>query len=361
MTQADDSGKPQITAHMSSDPASNRPYNKPKPGDGALAVMDRITFKPAPKPLRQAPSSYLSPQLIRQGANIVPHVLLLADSIRSARKRGRVIVTTRKSQHRPWNKVAPQNAEIPERWLSNVLRSPSMMPFVASLDETTAIVPIGRNGRLEPTPETEEDAWALLDELYRTHAGQGQGTPKTLLDQIDFAGKLSVQIGTAGRGKRMVLYPSSGDIMRSARIKQGSGIADSTLFWQVVQSSNEAGYLVSLLNAPALARAFSESRDSGRHFQLHPWRKVPIPQYDSEDESHLILAELCATAERTAYRTALDERRLRPKLGQVGLSKAVREALKREGVLDRIDEQAAKVLPEQAEGAKTKRSRNAKR
>ena len=146
----------------------------------------------------------------------------------------------------------------------------------------------------------------------------------------------------------MVLYPSSSDIMRAARSRGGVAVVDSTLYWFATRSEAEAGYLVALLNTNCLRRAFSECKESGRDFHLHPWRNVPIPRYDRGKTDHRRLAELCSAAERIAVRRANSELAERPDLRQQGLSKAVREALCETKIGREIEEIAARLLPKQA-------------
>ena len=177
--------------------------------------------------------------------------------------------------------------------------------------------------------------------------GRGEGTPVTLLKQFDYMGKLSAQPLRPQRGRRLVLYPGSGDIMRAARTRAGDAVVDYTLYRLAVESEAEAGYLVALMNAGCLARAFAESKESGRHFQLHPWRKIPIPRYDKTNASHRRLAQLCSAIERVATRSVAKELADRPDLGQVGLSKAIREAVAASEEGAEIESIAARLLPEQ--------------
>ena len=44
-------------------------------------------------------------------------------------------------------------------------------------------------------------------------------------------------------------------------------------------------------------RLFSEARRSGRDFERHPWRHVPIPQFDPDSELRQTLAALMVQAE----------------------------------------------------------------
>ena len=106
---------------------------------------------------------------------------------------------------------------------------------------------------------------------------------------------------------------------------------------------------MALMNAPCLQRAFLESRESGRDFQLHPWRKVPIRRYDGKNPQHVKLARLCDLAEKAARKTAEEVKDKFPKAGQLKLSTAVRDRLRSDDILQSIDRIAARLLPDQAE------------
>ena len=147
----------------------------------------------------------------------------------------------------------------------------------------------------------------------------------------------------------MVLYPASGDLMRAARTRAGVAVVNAKLYWLIVRSEAEAGYLVALLNARCLRRAFAESKESGRDFHLHPWRKVPIPRYDAKVREHRRLAELCATVERVVERRVDAELERRPGLGQPGLSAAAREAVSESKAGQEIERIVARLLPDQAD------------
>lgn len=197
-------------------------------------------------------------------------------------------------------------------------------------------------------PDNEDDRWAYLDEIYSTYAGQGKGTPKTLIGRINFARNLSAQIGIDAPDRRMVLYPKSGDIMRAARTRPNTGFVNDSLYWGVVDTEAKAGYVVCLLNAPSLVRAYLEARSSGRDFHLHPWRKVPIPRFDPNNPVHKELVDLCWEAEEVAVEMAQGVRKHKPGAGQVAVSKAIRAQLADDGISDRIDQCARRLLPEQA-------------
>ena len=147
----------------------------------------------------------------------------------------------------------------------------------------------------------------------------------------------------------MVLYSKSGDIMRAARTLTGDGFVSDSLYWHVATTEQEAGYLVSILNAPCLRRAFAESKESGRDFHLHPWRKVPIPRFDGTNGWQVKLAELCERAEEAAKAAVIEGIGLFGNAGQLKLSAAVRQRLEADGIFRSIDRAAARLLPSHAE------------
>ena len=336
---------PRLKAQLSASTAQGHP-RKPKPEDSWSVVRTKIQFSIVPDPLPQAVSDYVK-KGFRQGATIVPEVLLVAE--KTYPQADRVRVQTRKSKQKPWKEVQPQNVEIPKRWLSKLYKSIDLYPFLASLDDTQAIIPVDEQGKLDLVSAQEKFGWGHLEEIYRKHRGQGKNTPRTLAERINFHGALSAQPQHRIFDQSMVLHVGSGDIMRAARICPGAGFVDSSLYWHVASgAAEEAGYLTALLNAPSLRRAFFESRESGRHFHLHPWRKVPIPRYDGQDERHTELARLCGIAEKTTLEVVRDTRKETPYAGKQKISRAIRSRLCSEGISQVIDEVAARLLPDQA-------------
>lgn len=347
--KVDSSEAPRLAVNLK-DAETSRRVAKPKPDESVESVRPRLVFSEAPEPLPQARSGYIGKEggaVFRQGATILPKALLFVDEARPARSKGRVIVTTMKSMHAPWRDVSIAEVEISVRWLQRLYRSLDMMPFIAALGETRVIVPLDEQGMLLESPGNRDDCWTYLDEIYSTYAGQGRGTPKTLIGQIDFARKLTAQIGIDAPDRRMILYPKSGDIMRASRTRPGTGFVNDSLYWGVADTEAEAGYVVCLLNAPCLVRAYLEARSSGRDFHLHPWRKVPIPGFNPNDPVHKELVDLCWEAEEVALEMAQGVRKHKPGAGQVAISKAIRARLSDDGISDRIDQCARLLLPEQ--------------
>ena len=316
--------------------------------ESLVTARRKFEFVESPDPIPQRASDYQGTS-IRQGATLLPHVLTLIGSKRNTGQRGWVHVETQRSIKIPWAAVPCQSGSIPEAWIREVHMARDFLPYVTDRELSEAIVPVASNGAPHRDPGRECQFWRELDEIYDAHRGRGTDTPETLMEQFDFSGKLSAQPLRPGRDLCMVLYSASGDIMRAARSRPGTAVVDKGLYWLIVANEAEAGYLVALLNAAFLRRAFAESRDSGRHFDLNPWRKVPIPRYNPEKAEHRRLAQLCTSAERIARKQTTAELERRPELGQRGLSRAIRESISSSKVGREIERVAAQLMPDQSD------------
>ncbi|MCY4308984.1 MAG: N-6 DNA methylase [Rhodobacteraceae bacterium] len=313
---------------------------------------DLLRFEPASDSIEQGPSGYLDENgkpVFRQGATIVPHVLTLIDGKEETQSNDTFSVRTRRSQHAPWKVIESRTGEVPRTWLKPVLRSGQLLPFT-TLRENEFIIPVDRNGRLHENPGLECGFWGELERIYREHRGKGQNTPGTLISNINYNQKLSSQLPSMpNRVPRLVLYPTSGDIMRATR--SIPRIIDSSVYYKSFDKAEEAAFLVGLLNAPSLRMAFSECRSSGRHFHQYPWRRVPIPVFDPDNDLHQKVAGLTVEAENAAedlIQEVLEGQVEGNKLpGQMDLSKRIRRRLDAEGIAARLDEVASRLLPNQ--------------
>ena len=134
--------------------------------------------------------------------------------------------------------------------------------------------------------------------------------------------------------------------MRASRYRASMAIMDSTVYRWTAPSADEAAYLVAILNAKSLRKAFIEARESGRDFHLHPWRKIPIHRFDPKNPVHQNLVSICQQAEHSVQ--LLMESGFNNRRSQVAQSKHIRLHLDKAGVLDQLDVLVRKILPEQA-------------
>ena len=295
-----------------------------------------------PRRFPQVPSNYVADSW-RQGATIVPKVLTTTAMVGAGTRTDTRTATTERSDQRPWDTVQPRTGEIPAHWLMPLLTSKQLLPFgLSPAGPETVIIPCDEDGELLSTETAQQTAfWTELDNLYRERRGLGGDTPRTLISQIDYAGKLSAQLPLRPRRVRLVIYPTSGDVMRAAHLPGGRAVMDSNVYRRAMDSVTEARYLVAVLNAPALEDAFRACRTSGRHFHKNPWRVVPIPAWDAGNRSHQRLAALASQAERAVGAMDLPA-------GQVAASRRIRAHLAEDGTFAKIDALVRDILPNHA-------------
>ena len=314
-------------------------------------VWPTVTVSSAPIAIEQATSGYVDDKgmlLFRTGATIVPKVLSVVETLGAGTRIGHTRVRTMRSQHSPWSEVEEQSGEVPDTWLRGLITSNDVLAFSLSTGRhADVLVPVDCAGQLSPVEAGKSGFWNGLDGIYQEYCGTGRHTPKRLIANLDFSSKLSKQLSDGDGALSLVLYPNSGDVMRGCRVRSGCRVIGHTLSWFIAANSKEAAYLVALLNAPSLKEAFAQSRESGRHFVLLPWRKIPIRRYDGGNRHHVALARLTGRAEGLVEAWFASPQNAAPTLGQVGLSSRIRKLLVDEGVFPEIDRIVRKLLPNQ--------------
>ena len=326
---------------------------KPLSNESLETVWKAFKVNSAPRDVKQGVSGFVvgdkEKPLFRQGATIVPKVLSIVNRVRAGELADHVYVETLRSSHEPWSDIETQCGEVPERWLRQLFASNSMVPFsVLGSGRVDALIPIDESEQFSASEACNSAFWNQLDKIYVELCGTGGNTPKDLLSRLDYGSGLSRQLIVDDDELSMVVYPTSGDVMRSCRMRPGDGIIDSSLYWLIATDSSEAAYLVALLNAPALKEAFAQSRESGRHFHLHPWLRLPIQRYDKVNPDHVALAKLTNRAEELVKEWFADPDNASLNLGQIGYSKRIRTMLTEEGIFPEIDEVVYRLLPDQA-------------
>ena len=314
------------------------------PTDGLKEFVAKTSWVLHEKHFGDAPSDYSDPHgsSFAQGAIITPAVLVKLSEITPDR------VTTTKSRHQPWKQLSTQRGKVPAYYVRQTLFPSDLLVF--GCDQISqSIIPLTERG--VPDFHTNDDGsfnfskgnndfWNKLNELYETHRGQGSATPKTLWAQLNFQNKLMKQFELPLHNTYKVTYNTSGQVLRAARITSDR-IIDSGCYYLSAPDA-EAAYMASMLNAPCLQMAFAESRESDRHFHLHPLNKVPIPKFDPDNPDHLQLVELCELAEVAAKEVING---LTDNTGQIKASNLIRQQLMSEGLADAIDDVARRVLP----------------
>ena len=318
---------------------NTKPVNTRMPWDKVRARLQwhrRREYPVAPSP------AYAN--AFRNGATLFPQSLVVFEQPRS-RARGVVYFQTNQSKGK-WSRAERERTgSVEERFVKPALFSRLLMPF-GVVGNSHVIAPFTSDGdRLidNPLPQGAGAArfrlfWDNMDQQWREHSSGRP--PLTLLDQVDYQGKLSSQLGNRDLAGRVV-YRKSGSWLKAA-VVDASLIVDGTLYWYGSDNSDELYYLTAIFNAGCLAEFFNEAgRVSDRDFHTGPVQNLPIPAYDAGNEHHASLAAQSRLAhERVAALVA--ERQAAGR--RINRNDVLRDR-QMQIILERIDESARAMFP----------------
>ncbi len=312
--------------------------------DGRQELKRKTVVINPRKPYAEVPSDYARSEnrSFATGASLRPHVLVKVANVKNGH------VTTAKSIQPPWNSVSPQNGEIPDHYLHATAFPEDLLVF-GYVEKSYSIAALTHEG--EPDFHTDDNGgldflhsrshfWNMLNELYERHRGKGLATPKTLWERINLRNSLLNQLDPDERYPFKIAYNKAGQTLRAARLPRDLIVEDSIYYMPT--RPDEAAFLASMFNAPCLQLAYRDSRESDRHFDLHPIRKVPIPKFVSDNSDHRELVELCELSE-IAAQEIIDG--LPANVGQIKASNGIRKKLLQEGLANAIDDVVRRVLP----------------
>ena len=257
--------------------------------------------------------------LSRNGATIFPRVLFFVNEITNTaivQAAPTVTVNPRQgSQDKaPWKdldltSITGQTVE--NQHLFNVHLGETIAPYV-SLAPLKALLPLKQGDVVVPTDVDGPGGIRLgglerrMRERWQTVSGLWEGNKAlanklNLLGQLDYMRKLSSQLewqsNPQGRPVRLV-YTSS-DQPTAAILSDDADLVENLLFWVACKDTDEANYLLAIINSEALYEAVSGIMPKGqfgaRHLHKHLW-KLPIPRFDPAQELHVTIAEAGATA-----------------------------------------------------------------
>jgi hypothetical protein len=162
----------------------------------------------------------------------------------------------------------------------------------------------------------------------------------TLRARIDHMRNLSVQ---AEQPTIRVLYTKAGKRLSACRLAPDDALADHIAYWAPARSTQEAAYLVAVLNSAAVLAKIAEFQPRGefnpRHFDNLVWM-LPIPEYDAAEPLHRDLAAAAIRAEAVAAAVELSEAD-----HFVAKRRAIRDALAEDGVAAEMEALVDALLP----------------
>ena len=130
---------------------------------------------------------------------------------------------------------------------------------------------------------------------------EGKATRLSLIDQLDYMGKLSSQLewqSNPADSRMRVVYTKSGE-PTAAVIRDDKALIDHILYWIPCRDGDEANYLLAIINSNALQEAvqpfMSKGQFGARDLHKHLW-KLPIPEYDPGSQLHVEITQAGASA-----------------------------------------------------------------
>ena len=178
----------------------------------------------------------------------------------------------------------------------------ALPPHKAALpiDKGTMIMPVKDDGSGEVDPgELErnmERRWATMCRLWDENKGVNDN--KSLSQNLDWLGKLSSQLAWCvdpGERPIRIAYTTSGE-PSAALVEDQKAILDTSVYQVTCRDLDEAHYLLAIINSNTMATAVKPFCPTNwarkiRTLHKHLW-KLPIPEFDSEDATHVRLSQL---------------------------------------------------------------------
>ena len=274
----------------------------------------------------------------RNGATVFPRLLFFVQQenpTATVLASDSLTVSPRRSVYEkaPWRDLDPAaliSRPIEKAHVFDILLGETLAPYVV-LDPLNAAIPLSRaSKRLEKL----DDGWYGVDprSLGRLMRGRWKDvntlwdahkTAKSrlsLLEQLDYMNKLSVQRGPHGdEGSVRVVYASSGR-PTAAILRDVEAVVENTLYWMPIMSEIEAHYVVAIVNSDVLEELvipITPKNWAGkvRHTHKHLWR-IPIPKFDSTKALHREIAEAGAATEKGAVEAWRECRSVRERDGK---------------------------------------------
>ncbi len=253
-------------------------------------------------------------KIARNGATIYPRVLFFVNEEPNPAtvSVGHTVTTSPRRgvyDNEPWKslELLPlQGNTIEEEHVFATYLGETVVPY-ACLAPMTAILPFKKgnvglnrveNGlfgvQTNALSRRMRDRWRVLNLAWEDNTDEGKG--KKLIDQLDHYGKLTSQL--AWRRDRSespfrIAYTKSG-APTAAIVTDDDAIIDNLLYWIKCSSSDEAHYLLAVINSNALYEAVRPYMPKGqfgaRDVHKHLWR-LPIPEFDGADPMHVAVSD----------------------------------------------------------------------
>ena len=244
-----------------------------------------------------------------QGAVIVPRRLFFVEETENTAliQAGQTVTVnprTSKLEKKPWKSLpvpAISHQTVENKYLFDVHLGETLVPY-ATLEPLKALLPVDKDSGLLADDsggfgsasvvmgERMLQRWQSVCELWEDN--KARTNKLSLLDQLDYYGKLSAQIDwwkDPGDRPVRVLYGTSGE-PTAALLSEDDAVVDTRLYWLTCRHIDEANYLLAIINSDALRNAvaplMSKGQFGARDLHKHLW-KLPILELDASNSLHI--------------------------------------------------------------------------
>ena len=297
----------------------------------------------------------------RNGSTLVPRVLIFVNETANpatVRVGGTMMSNPRRGVYdkEPWKSLDLSELigdTIEDEHVFDVHLGETLIPY-ATLTPLKAVLPFKRGAEtIEYHQETEfgvsysamgrrmRNRWPTINRAWDDN--KREGDRRSLIQQLDFYGKLSSQLAWQGdKGDRTVriVYNQSGAPTASL-ITDDTAIVDYTLYWLTCTTVEEACYLTAIINSGQLYERLRPLMPKGqfgaRHVQTHLWR-LPIPEFDASDADHVAVSEAGRDAADGVERELLNLRQRYPKLTVTIARREIRKWLRESAEGKRVED-----------------------
>ena len=284
----------------------------------------------------------------QQGATVVPRCLFFVEETENLAviQAGQTVTVNprRGSQDKePWRSLGLTGITgqtIEEAHLFDVHLGETVVPY-ATLDPLKALLPLKNDDDEIPVDkkgvggihvgslqQRMRNRWRTISRLWDEN--KATANKLHLSGRLDYHRGLSSQLEwqrNPGDRPVRVVHTTSGT-PTATLLGENEAIVDTALYWITCNSTQEAHYLLAIINSEAMYQAVASLMPKGqfgaRHLHKHLW-KLPIPEFDSGDQLH---AEVSAAGEAAAEGAARQLARLREERDRVTVTIARRELSK---------------------------------
>ena len=197
------------------------------------------------------------------------------------------------SDVKKWHDLKIQISNLDDDYVFSCYLSKHVLPFMVS-EPTKVVLPLKHDGDWKPLSEEEKVMGGhalnnLIDTLCTPEIGFKN--LETIYDKLNTRNKLTAQNFESGQW--LVLIGAGGSKPCAAYVQvteemKRKIIIDQTLYWQSVNSEEEALFLTGMINSEALSKTIENLQPKGnlgkRH--VHKTYEKFIPKFDNKLESH---------------------------------------------------------------------------